>query len=47
MTDADATALTPELVREGLAREFISKLQNLLKDADFEVTQRSPGVTTW
>ncbi|MEI6210473.1 MAG: isoleucine--tRNA ligase [bacterium] len=34
------TALTPELVREGLAREFISKLQNLRKDADFEVTQR-------
>ena len=34
------TALTPELVREGLAREFVSRVQNLRKDADFEVTQR-------
>ena len=34
------TALTPELVLEGLAREFVSRLQNLRKDADFEVTQR-------
>jgi isoleucyl-tRNA synthetase len=34
------TALTPELVREGLAREFVSRVQNLRKEADFEVTQR-------
>jgi isoleucyl-tRNA synthetase len=34
------TALTPELVREGLAREFVSRIQNLRKEADFEVTQR-------
>ena len=34
------TALTPELVQEGLAREFVSRVQNLRKDADFEVTQR-------
>ena len=34
------TALTPELVREGLAREFISRIQNLRKEASFEVTQR-------
>ena len=34
------TALTPELVREGLAREFISRIQNLRKEANFEVTQR-------
>jgi len=34
------TELTPELVREGLAREFTSKLQNARKTADFEVTQR-------
>jgi isoleucyl-tRNA synthetase len=34
------TALTPELVSEGLAREFVSKVQSLRKDADFEVTQR-------
>ncbi len=34
------TALTPELVAEGLAREWVSKIQNLRKDADFEVSQR-------
>jgi len=34
------TALTPELVQEGLAREFVSRIQNLRKESDFEVTQR-------
>jgi len=34
------TALTPALVREGLAREFVSRVQNLRKEADYEVTQR-------
>ncbi len=34
------TALTPELVEEGMAREFVSKIQNMRKVADFEVTQR-------
>ena len=34
------TAMTPELVEEGLAREFVSKLQNMRKTADLEVTQR-------
>lgn len=34
------TALTPELVAEGLAREFVSHVQNMRKEADFEVTQR-------
>lgn len=34
------TALTPELVAEGMAREFVSKLQNMRKTADLEVTQR-------
>jgi isoleucyl-tRNA synthetase len=34
------TALTPELVMEGLAREFVSRVQNMRKAADFEVTQR-------
>ena len=34
------TALNPELVAEGLAREFISRVQGLRKDAGFEVTQR-------
>jgi len=27
-------------VQEGLAREFVSRVQNLRKEADFEVTQR-------
>ena len=34
------TALTPELVAEGLAREFVSHVQNMRKEADYEVTQR-------
>lgn len=34
------TALTPELVAEGLAREFVSRVQGLRKELDFEVTQR-------
>ncbi len=34
------TNLTPELIQEGLAREFVSRIQNLRKEADFEVTQR-------
>lgn len=34
------TELTPELVEEGLVREFINKVQNLRKSRDFEVTQR-------
>ncbi len=34
------TALTPELEKEGLAREFVSRVQGLRKDAGFEVTQR-------
>lgn len=34
------TALTPELVAEGLARELVSRVQAMRKEADFEVTQR-------
>ena len=34
------TALDDNLLAEGLAREFVSRVQNLRKDADFEVTQR-------
>ena len=34
------TALTPELISEGLAREFVSNGQSMRKEADFEVTQR-------
>ena len=34
------TALSPALVAEGLAREFVSHVQAMRKEADFEVTQR-------
>ena len=34
------TALTPELIAEGNAREFVSNVQSMRKEADFEVTQR-------
>ena len=34
------TTLTPALVAEGLAREFVSRVQAMRKEADFEVTQR-------
>ncbi len=34
------TDLTPELEQEGLAREFMSKIQNLRKETGLEVTQR-------
>ncbi len=34
------TALTPELIAEGLAREFVSHVQTMRKEADFEVSQR-------
>ncbi len=32
--------LTPELMEEGLAREFVNRVQNLRKDADLVVTDR-------
>ncbi len=45
------TELTPELVREGLAREFVRRLQDLRKNADLDVADRikvnvvaSPGL---
>ena len=34
------TALTPELVAEGNAREFVSRVQAMRKAAELEVTQR-------
>jgi isoleucyl-tRNA synthetase len=34
------TQLTPDLVREGLAREFVRRLQELRKQADLEVADR-------
>lgn len=34
------TTLTDELINEGIVREFISKVQNLRKTKDFEITDR-------
>ena len=34
------TNLTPALIEEGYAREVVSKIQTMRKDADFEVTDR-------
>jgi isoleucyl-tRNA synthetase len=34
------TTLTPELVNEGLAREFVNRVQNMRKDAGLSVTDR-------
>ena len=41
MTVALDTTITPELKNEGLAREFINRVQNLRKDAGFEVATGS------
>ncbi|MBN2366389.1 MAG: isoleucine--tRNA ligase [Calditrichaeota bacterium] len=34
------TEITPELEMEGIAREFVNRIQNLRKEAGFEVTDR-------
>lgn len=34
------THITPELEKEGLAREFVNRVQNLRKEAGFDVTDR-------
>ncbi len=35
-----ATAVTPELLREGIARDFVRQVQQLRKDADLEIQDR-------
>ncbi len=40
ITIALSTEITPELEREGFAREFVSKIQNLRKEAGFDVADR-------
>jgi isoleucyl-tRNA synthetase len=35
-----STDLTPDLIREGLARELVHRIQNLRKDAGFEIADR-------
>jgi isoleucyl-tRNA synthetase len=44
-SDGDVTValditISPELEQEGLAREFVNRIQNLRKDSGFEVTDR-------
>jgi isoleucyl-tRNA synthetase len=53
LTVALDTELTDDLLAEGSAREFVNRVQNLRKDAGFEVTDRiaifytaSPGMQT-
>ncbi len=40
LTVAVDTELTTELIQEGLSREFMNRIQNMRKEADFEVTDR-------
>ncbi len=40
VTVAIDTELTKELIAEGLAREFVNRIQNMRKDAGFDVTDR-------
>ena len=39
-TVAVSTEITPELAKEGLARELVRRIQNMRKDAGFDVTDR-------
>src|SRR5699024_5960934 len=34
------TELSTELVQEGLAREFVNRIQNMRKEADFDIVDR-------
>jgi len=40
ITVALDTELTSELLQEGIAREFVNRIQNMRKEADYEVTDR-------
>lgn len=40
LTVALDVTLTPELIQEGIAREFINRIQNLRKDSGFDVTDK-------
>ncbi len=37
---AVSTALSPELIKEGLARELVRRIQNMRKEADFRIEDR-------
>jgi isoleucyl-tRNA synthetase len=43
-TVAISTTITPELAEEGLAREIVRRLQDMRRDAGFELSDR---ITTW
>lgn len=40
LTIALDNTLSPELIREGMAREFVNRIQNLRKESGFEVTDK-------
>lgn len=40
MTIALDNKLSPELIREGMAREFVNRVQNLRKDLGFDVVDK-------
>jgi isoleucyl-tRNA synthetase len=40
LTVAADTELTDELVNEGIAREVVNRIQNMRKEADYDVTDR-------
>ena len=40
LTLALEVTLTPELIREGIARELVNRIQNIRKDSDFNVTDK-------
>jgi isoleucyl-tRNA synthetase len=40
LTVAADTELTDDLIQEGIAREVVNRIQNMRKEADFEVTDR-------
>ncbi|MGE5597272.1 MAG: isoleucine--tRNA ligase [Hyphomicrobiales bacterium] len=44
LTVAISTAITPELADEGLARELVRRIQDMRRDAGFELADR---ITTW
>jgi isoleucyl-tRNA synthetase len=52
LTIALDNTLTPELVQEGMAREFVNRIQNLRKDSGFDVVDKiaivvEQGPTAW
>ena len=40
MTAALSTLLTPELIRQGMVRDLVHDINNLRKEADFDVSDR-------